>query len=251
VCTILLAWQCVGDAHFVVGANRDELVQRQAAPPELLSTDPLIAGGRDLFAGGTWLAVAADARLCAVTNRRPTGGSEIVRDASRHSRGEIPLRVLTEVGERRLPDFLAAIPPDRYNPVNVMYVSASLAVVASVDGDRAPRVTILEPGVHVLTVGDIDDPTRAKDQALGGLLQRTARGASSGADLELSMRTLLSRHDSATDDARDAACIHGDEYGTVSSATVTLTDDALTYRHAQGRPCTTPFSLVRALEPAT
>src|SRR5579864_3028346 len=97
MCTILLAWRCVDGADFVLAANRDELIDRPAAPPHLLSTDPPVAGGQDLLAGGTWLAVDAGGRVGAVTNRRVPGTTEVVRDASRRSRGEIPLLLLTGV----------------------------------------------------------------------------------------------------------------------------------------------------------
>lgn len=250
MCTILLAWNSVAGADYVVAANRDELVRRAAAPPELLSTNPPIAGGRDLLAGGTWLAVGADGRMCAVTNRRPRDGSEVTRDPSRRSRGELPLLVLTEVSEGELPAFLAGIDPQRYNPVNVMYVSPSLALVASLDGDRAARVTILEPGTHVLTVGDIDDPERAKDQTLGAHFARVQTVARGSDELEHMLRTVLSRHDTPTGDPLDAACIHGDEYGTVSAATLVVAGGVPAYRHAQGRPCVTPFAVVDALEQA-
>jgi hypothetical protein len=54
----------------------------------------------------------------------------------------------------------------------------------------------------------------------------------------------MSRHDKPSDDPLDCVCIHGDVYGTVSAATVIGAHGAVTYRHAQGRPCNTPFSLV-------
>src|SRR5438105_1387803 len=62
---------------------------RPAAAPGILVDHPRIAGGRDLLAGGTWMVVAADGRVAAVTNRR----SEM-RDPSRRSRGELPLATL-------------------------------------------------------------------------------------------------------------------------------------------------------------
>lgn len=250
MCTILLAWHAVPDADYVVAANRDELVQRPAAPPELLSTVPPIAGGRDLLAGGTWLAVAADGRMCAVTNRRPPDGSEVTRDPSRKSRGELPLRVLTEVAEREVPAFLGRIDPQQYNPVNVLYVSPSLAVVASLDGGRPPHVFVLQPGTHILTVGDINDQRRGKDVTLGQHFARVKGVARTSEELERTLRTVLSRHDTPTGDPLDAACIHGDEYGTVSSATVLVADGVPEYRHAQGRPCATPFTRVEVLEQA-
>jgi hypothetical protein len=42
----------------------------------------------------------------------------------------------------------------------------------------------------------------------------------------------------------DAACIHGDVYGTVSASTVIAGNGRLVYEHAPGRPCVTPFTQV-------
>ncbi|HEX6539786.1 MAG TPA: NRDE family protein [Candidatus Dormibacteraeota bacterium] len=248
MCTVLLAWRCVDGADFVLAANRDELLARHGTEPELLSSLPPIAGGRDLTARGTWLAVAPDARVCAVTNRR-AGSDEVARDPSRRSRGEIPVDLLMQP-EADIAGHLRDLGPGRYNPVNVLYVSPAVAIAASVDDTAPPRVTVLEPGVHILTVGDIDDGTRDKDAALYAHVMRTMNQATSAQEMELRMRVVLSRHDSPSGDPLDAACIHGDVYGTVSAATVIAADGATTYRHAQGRPCTTPFGIVGVLESA-
>jgi uncharacterized protein with NRDE domain len=241
VCTILLAWQNVNNADFVLAANRDELIDRPAEAPVLLSRDPPIVGGRDLLAGGTWLAVAEGARVCAVTNRRIGIKGELARDPARLSRGDIPVEVLRRT-EREVPAFLAGLGPGRYNPVNVLYVSPSLAVAASVDDTRPPRVTRLHVGLHVLTTGDIDDADSDKNRWLYTFAQRTQHLAKHAFDLELAFRDLMSRHDAPSDDPLDKVCIHGDVYGTVSAATVVGAGGAVTYRHAQGRPCNTPFS---------
>ena len=243
VCTILLAWQNVNDADFVLAANRDEVIDRPAEPPLLLSRDPPIAGGRDLMAGGTWLAIAEGARVCAVTNRRVGTTGEIVRDASRRSRGEIPVDALQRT-EREIPAFLAGLGPGRYNPVNVLYVSPTLAIAASVDDTGPPRVTPLHIGLHVLTTGDVDDAYSEKNRWLYTFADRTQKLAKNGFDLEYAFRDLMSRHDAPSDDPLDKVCIHGDVYGTVSATTVIAANGAVTYRHAQGRPCNSPFTTV-------
>ena len=207
-----------------------------------------MAGGRDLLAGGTWLAVSRDGRVCAVTNRRVPGTDEVQRDPDRRSRGDIPVHVLTAVGEDSLPAYLGSLGPGRYNPVNVLYVSRALAMVASVDDTGPPRVRTLQPGLHVLTVDDVDADDRPKVAMLSQRL-RTLHGEHPDAEaLETALRALLSVGRSPTDDARDAPCIHGDVYGTVSSSSVIARDGGLVYRHAAGRPCVSPFALVRALE---
>ena len=249
MCTILLAWRCVAGADFVLAANRDELIARPATAPHLLSTDPPVAGGQDLLAGGTWLAVDARGRVGAVTNRRLPDVTEVLRDPGRRSRGEIPLQLLTAVGEPGIRDYLSSLGPHRYNPVNVLYVSSGLALVAAVDDTGPPRVTELQPGPHVLTVGDVDDPGGPKDTALRTRLRDALDAARGAGDLELRLRDVLAVHVSPTTDPMDAPCIHGDVYGTVSSSTVVATAAGPVYRHAAGCPGAVPFETVSVLPP--
>jgi hypothetical protein len=56
------------------------------------------------------------------------------------------------------------------------------------------------------------------------------------------LRELLQTHEADYDGS--PACIHGDVYGTVSSATVISAGGGIRYEHAEGRPCVTPFQLV-------
>ena len=55
------------------------------------------------------------------------------------------------------------------------------------------------------------------------------------------LQALLAGHTTPTGEPVDAACIHGDVYGTVSSSTVIAGDRVRRYEHAPGRPCVTPF----------
>lgn len=244
MCTILLAWKSHPGTPVVLAANRDELISRPSAPPGILRSSPLIVGGRDLVAGGTWLAVAADGTVCAVTNRHPGEGPPLAPDPSRRSRGEIPVALLS-IDPTDVPARLAALGPGRYNPVNVLWLSADRALVAHVDDSGPVRVVDLPPGAHVLTTRDIDDDRSPKVAMLLAGLGR-ALAAAGDADTTLTgMRAVLADHTSASDSPVDAACIHGDVYGTVSASTVIAGSDRVTYEHAPGRPCVTPFAAVQ------
>jgi uncharacterized protein with NRDE domain len=244
MCTILLAWRCHPEMPVILAANRDELIGRASALPEVLSTSPVVMGGRDLVAGGTWLAVAVGGTVCAVTNRHPDDGTPKPPDPTRRSRGEIPGALLTGVDAQDVPGRLAVLGPGRYNPVNVLWVSAGRALVAEVDDSGPVRVIDLQPGAHVLTTRDLDDTAIPKVAMLGaGMDSALAAGGGPG-ELLLRMRALLAGHTSPTGRAVDAACIHGDVYGTVSASSVLAGPDAITYEHAPGRPCVTPFTRV-------
>jgi uncharacterized protein with NRDE domain len=239
VCTILLAWRCDSATPIVLAANRDELIARLSAPPGVLSASPLIVGGRDLVAGGTWLAVSAAGAICAVTNRHPAEGPPVAPDPTRRSRGDIPVALLTadraDVAAR-----LRDLGPGRYNAVNVLWVDEDRALVAHVDDSGPVRVVDLEPGPHVLTTRDVDDAKNAKvARLLSGMHRVLAAG-----EVVAGLRAMLADHTSASDSPVDAACIHGDVYGTVSASTVVAGSGQLVYEHAPGRPCVTPFVAV-------
>ena len=243
MCTILLAWRCHHDARVVLAANRDELIARPSAPPGVLSPSPLILGGRDLVAGGTWLAVAADGTICAVTNRNPGVEPPAAPDPTRRSRGAIPLALLA--GDRAdIPSRLRALGPGRYNPVNVLWLDHDRALVAHVDDSGPVRVIELAPGRHVLTTRDVDDANNPK---VAMLLAGMDRVLETDGDIDTTiagLRAMLANHTSASDSPVDAACIHGDVYGTVSASTVIAGEGLLVYEHAPGRPCVTPFEPV-------
>lgn len=67
-------------------ANRDEFHQRPAAPLGAWQDAPDIIGGRDLEAGGSWLAVHRRGRVAAVTNVRDPS---LVVDPGAPSRGHL------------------------------------------------------------------------------------------------------------------------------------------------------------------
>jgi uncharacterized protein with NRDE domain len=243
VCTILLAWRCLPGTPVVLAANRDELIARPSAPPGTLRADPLIVGGRDLVAGGTWLAVAAEGTVCAVTNRHPAEGPPGAPDPLRRSRGEIPVALLT-ADPADVPARLAGLGPGLYNPVNVLWLTADRALVAHVDGSGPVRIVDLAPGPHVLTTRDVDDATNPKVAMLAAGLNRALAAAGDADTTTKGFRAILADHTSASDSPVDAACIHGDVYGTVSASTVIARPNRVIYEHAPGRPCVTPFAPV-------
>jgi uncharacterized protein with NRDE domain len=252
VCTVLFAWQWRPDVPVVLAANRDERIGRPSDPPMRLHASPDLWGGRDRLAGGTWLAVdPAARRLCAVTNRHLADAPVRPPDPTLRSRGELPVRLLTgstgSTGNNGNAGELGGLRAEEYNPVNVLWLAPEQAWWSSLDG----RVD-LEPGVHALTVQDVDDPSSAKTQRLLALARRAADDASDAQDLRDRLAAVLRSHD--TDPGgppQSAACIHGDEYGTVSSSTVVVDSGGVELAYAAGRPCVTPYALVNLTEPTS
>ena len=83
MCLIAIAVRTSAHFPIVIAANRDEFYDRPTRPLHVWDDDKNIAGGRDLRAGGSWLAVTRNGRFAAVTNIR---GIDV---ANPHSRGEL------------------------------------------------------------------------------------------------------------------------------------------------------------------
>ncbi len=89
MCLIIIAHRMSPDYPLVLAANRDEFFARPTRQAHEWNDASIIAG-RDLRAGGTWLAVGRDGRFAAVTNVREAGGN----GAGERSRGELPVDFL-------------------------------------------------------------------------------------------------------------------------------------------------------------
>lgn len=235
MCSILLAWQWRPDVPLVLVANRDERIGRPTDPPMMLHDDPPIWGGRDRVAGGTWLAVdPRSGRVCALTNRH-IGEADVAPDPTKRSRGELPLLLLTGAD-----DAMAGLDLAAYNPVNLLLIDRERARWSSPAGAGD-----VAPGIHALTVQDVDDPTSAKTVRLLAGARAAAAQATDVTDLRDRLAALLTSHE--TDPGgppQSAACIHGDEYGTVSSSTVVVGPAGAELRYAGGRPCVTAYEPV-------
>ena len=159
MCIIFLAIDSHPEYSLVLAANRDEYVTRPTETAHLWGDPPMIAG-RDMEAGGTWLAAAVQSpRFGALTN---VAGSQAKRDAAALSRGSIigewcgaesgtvPSAAAEQLlskahGMAGFNALLGDILPD--GRCRVCHVS-----------NRSSSVTSLAPGVHGLANGTAVDP---------------------------------------------------------------------------------------------
>lgn len=139
----------------VMVANRDEALDRPTAPLAewTLEGDGAtgITAGRDLTAGGTWLALASGGRVSAVTNVRELGPPDAPR-----SRGELPVKALT--GPVPVTEFAHHVVDDLddYGPVNLLAGDLDEMWWASNRSSRGP--VSLGPGVHGLSNAALNTP---------------------------------------------------------------------------------------------
>jgi uncharacterized protein with NRDE domain len=147
MCLLLIAVRAVPGKPLLLLGNRDEFRARASAAAAPWNEDPHIVGGRDLVAGGAWLALRADGRFAAVTNVR-TG----LPATAPKSRGWLVRDFM--LGDVKPRDFLENVHADveSYGAFNLV-VSNRDGTWAYGTADTAPR--LLEEGVHVISNGHI------------------------------------------------------------------------------------------------
>ena len=98
MCLLVVASQLVPGEPLIVGANRDEVLDRPSTAVTVLDEGPpRVLGGRDEQSGGTWLAVNRDG-VCAGLTNQPLGDA---KDPTKRSRGELPLAAARRRRRRR------------------------------------------------------------------------------------------------------------------------------------------------------
>lgn len=147
-----MAWRCHPRYRLVVAANRDEYHARSAAGLAPWDDAPDIIGGRDLQAGGAWLAVDGRGRFGIVTNFREFGR----RRRSAPSRGGLIPAFLA--GARTPGAHLQALETDApgYAGFNLLLADAGSLWYASNRADVFARE--LAPGIYGLSNEFLDTP---------------------------------------------------------------------------------------------
>lgn len=262
MCLLITLFGVVPGVPLIVAANRDERLDRPAVAAAVLrEREPRILGGRDLLAGGTWLAVSDLGVVAGLTNQPTADG----RDPAKRSRGELPLICASQPSAKQAMSALTAgVDPERYNPCWMLVGDRdALYSVGIGAGSPGPEIEQLRPGLHVLE----NAPLRAgsaKAAFVRELVeQRLAEQprADAAAIAEI-LQAVLNDHRPAVPEpsthasgrvwpaSLTAACVHaeGYDYGTRSSAIITVRAAGRpAMLVADGRPCETPMRDIAAL----
>ncbi len=252
VCLLVVAWQTIGDWPLVVGANRDEWLDRPATSITVLcDVDPRILGGRDERAGGTWLAVSEHGVVCGLTNRPMPDGP----DPTKRSRGRLPLvAARCRTAEEAAETLVAEVGANAYNAAWLLVGDRRSLHYVAVEPDGTADSRRLEPGLHVLENAPLDERSVKVDHVRAMLADAEAHGTARWDALH----SLLRLHTDAIPpgeipmfaDGRErlaatlAPCVHADGYGTRSSSLVRVSanEQALPQLAvAEGPPCTHRF----------
>jgi uncharacterized protein with NRDE domain len=249
MCLLIVMSGVVPGLPLIVAANRDERRDRPAIPMTRLDEvgGPAIRGGRDEVGGGTWLATNELGVVAGLTNRPLRDGP----DAAKRSRGELPLALAGHpTATSAVEAFGTAIDPGAYNPSWLLVADRHDAFFVDVTATDEVVIERLPPGVHVLENRDLHEASPKADR-VRELLAPVLAGPPA-ALLEV-LATLLADHEVPPGEppadsknprlavAARAICVHADEddYGTRSSAIITVVDDAVppTIRWTGEAPC--------------
>lgn len=238
MCVLVVASQLVPGEPLIVGANRDEVLDRPTTPMTVLeSGPPRILGGRDELSGGTWLAVNEHG-VCAGLTNQPLGDA---KDPTKRSRGELPLAAARcPTAEAGVATLARDFDPTEYNGAWLLVGDRSSLYFVDFTGSEV-GVAELPPGIHVLENRAVDTPSPKVD-----LVRSVVGEPASGDAMVAAFRQVLQDHRVPEGDERPNAgtCVHLDTFGTRSSCLVrvgSLPGVPPQMWVADGPPCTASY----------
>jgi len=227
MCLILLALHTVPKRPWLLLGNRDEYHGRPSLSAEHWSDAPNVVGGRDLEAGGSWLAVTREGRFAAVTNVR-TGPPR----RGKRSRGALVADFVR--GAESASEYAQRISfvRDEFGPFNLVVGDRDGAWGASALSETAWR---FGDGVHVLSNGP-PSPRWPKAQLLDDAFSNALRAKSDDEGLLDLLGDVSQPDDDVLPDTGIGlelekflapVFIRGNEYGTRASTLAYADDDGL------------------------
>jgi uncharacterized protein with NRDE domain len=244
MCLLVVASQVVAGEPLIVGANRDEILERPSTSVTVLDEGPpRILGGRDQLSGGTWLAVNEHG-VCAGLTNQPMGDA---KDPSKRSRGELPLALARHAtAPAAVEAFLRNYRPEDFNGSWLLVGDRTSLFYVDFTGPGPASAVALPPGIHVLENRAPGEPSLKVD-----LVRDTLGLPTRGDDVVEAFRRALADHRIPEGEERPnaASCVHLESFGTRSSCIIRLADGVAPPRMwvADGPPCATPYAEVSGL----
>ena len=167
MCLIVLSLGQHPDYPLVLAANRDEFHARPTKEAHWWPDRPDVVGGRDLQAGGTWLALQNGGRFATVTNFRDAQAPS----PKHRSRGHLVTGFLES--DCSPIDYLATIDEDAYAGFNLIVGTASELAYLS---NREEGTRELAPGTYGLSNALLDGPWHKVESSRDKLSSLLATG---------------------------------------------------------------------------
>lgn len=159
MCTLVILRRPEHDWPVVIGANRDEMIDRPAKPPGRHWPDRAeIVAGIDLLAGGSWLGVNDWGVAAAVLNRHGSLGPA----AGLRSRGELVLEALDHADAVDAAAALSDLDPAAYRSFNLIVADNRDAFWLRHTGPNGNEIGRIEAypvpdGLSIIAAGDLNE----------------------------------------------------------------------------------------------
>src|SRR5215218_412851 len=154
MCTLVILRRPEHDWPVVIGANRDEMIDRPAKPPARHWPDRTeIVAGIDLFAGGSWLGVNDWGVAAAVLNRHGSLGPK----AGLRSRGELVLEALDHADAVDAAAALSDLDPEAYRSFNLIVADNRDAFCLRHTGAERIKAHPVPDGLSIIAAGDLNE----------------------------------------------------------------------------------------------
>lgn len=167
MCLVILAFKQDTEYPLIVLGNRDEFHARPSRDAGWWADEPDVLGGRDLQAGGTWLALHRNGRFATVTNFRD---AQLERSGMR-SRGHLVTGFLQS--ELSPVDYLQQIDPSAYAGFNLLVTEGESAAYLS---NRGGELQELRAGIYGLSNATLDTPWDKVERGKTALARLLAEG---------------------------------------------------------------------------
>lgn len=190
MCLILVAFRVDSDLPLIVAANRDEFHARPTQKADWWPDDRNMLGGRDLQAGGTWLALHRRGRFAAITNYRDADAPL----RGKRSRGHLVTGFLQDTMTPLA--YIESLNGDNYAGFNLLVCDGGTLAYFS---NRSREHGALEPGIYGLGNATLDTPWEKVERSKARLRALVADGAINETSL---LRVLADREKGPVDEVQ-------------------------------------------------
>src|SRR5579872_2024180 len=159
MCTLAILRRPEHDWPLVIGANRDEMIDRPALPPARHWPDRAeVVAGRDLLAGGSWLGINDWGVAAAVLNRQGSLGPA----PEQRSRGELVLEALDHADAVAAAAALSELAPKSYRSFNLIVADNRDGFWLKHAGNGRIEVHPIPDGLSLIAAGDLNEIMTAR-----------------------------------------------------------------------------------------
>ncbi|PLX70572.1 MAG: hypothetical protein C0602_03420 [Denitrovibrio sp.] len=226
MCLILFSYKSHPKYKLIIAANRDEFYSRPTKEAHWRGVSPDILAGKDMHAGGTWMGIAENGRIAALTNYRSP------EDMQNHckSRGKLVFSYLKGEMSPEVCSEALSETAGRYNGYNLLFGDVNNLYWYSNKTDSLQR---LDAGVHGLSNHLLNTPWPKVERGKK-LFRETIKKDFSSEDLLKILKDDIRSKDAELPETGvgvelerilSPMFIVSPEYGTRSSTIITVSND--------------------------